>query len=62
MRLVLEPLILLEEDRHKVLYLIYYYRYLNGTNLIDLSSTNIITYRVRIRSNIKLVSNNIQKR
>ena len=60
--LVLGPLIPTQSDRHKVLCLLYHYRYLNGTDLKDLPSTDLITHRVRIRPGTKPVSHGTQKR
>ena len=60
--LTLESLISIKEDRLKVLTLLYHYRYLNSTNLMNLLYTNLITHRVRISFNIKSIFNIFQKR
>jgi hypothetical protein len=60
--LELGPLIPTEEDRHKVLCLLYHYRHLNGTDLTNLSCTDLIVHRVRIAPGTKPVNNPTQKR
>ena len=60
--LVLGLLIPSEADRHKVFCLMYHYRHLNGTDLIDLPYIDLITHRVRIKPGTKPASNSIQKR
>ena len=54
-----ELLISTKVARYKILYLFYYYRYLNNINLKNLSYIDLITYRVRIKSNMKSISNTI---
>ena len=61
-KLVLRLFIFIAKNRHKMLYLLYYYRYLNDIDLIDLLYTNIIIYRVQIKLNIKSIFINVQKR
>ena len=60
--LVLGLLIPSEADRHKVFCLMYHYRHLNETDLIDLPYIYLITHRVRIKPGTKPASNSIQKR
>ena len=60
--LVLGPLIPSQEARHNVLCLLYHYRHLNGTNLRDLPSTDMITHRVRIKPGRRPASNTVRKK
>ena len=60
--LTLGSLVTTEAQRHKVLYLLYHYRHLNGTDLTDLPYTDLITHRVRIAPGTKPASNTTQKR
>lgn len=48
--------------KHKILVLLYKYRYFNEKNLINLSFTNLMIYRVRIKSRIKSILIKYQKR
>jgi hypothetical protein len=60
--LKLEPMIFTTEDRVQVLQLLYKYRHLNGGDLTNLSCTDLITHRVRIKPRTKPANNSIQKR
>ena len=60
--LVLKSLIFTKTTRHKMLCLFYHYRYLNNTNFKNLFCIDFIIYRIRIKSNIKLIFNITQKR
>jgi hypothetical protein len=61
-KLILRLLIFSTKTRHKMLCLLYHYRHLNEKNLTNLSSTDLYTHRVRIKSDVKLVSKVVQKR
>ena len=50
------------EDRFKVLQLVYQYRHLNGTGLIDLPPTDLITHRVTLVPGTKPHAVRFQKR
>lgn len=52
---MMSSFIFTEENKFKVLRLIHAYHHLNESNLIDLFLTNIIIYKVRLTSEIKLM-------
>ena len=59
---VLGPMITTEEQRIRVLRLLYTYRHLNGEDLTNLPSTDLITHRVRVPPGAKPASSKSQKR
>ena len=60
--LILNFLISNVATRRKMLCLLHHYRHLNDIDLKNFSITNLIIHRVRIKSNIKLISCKNQKR
>jgi hypothetical protein len=58
----LSSLISSKEARHKMLCFLYHYRHLNDTDFTNLSSTNFITHRVILKSDIKSINNFKQRR
>ncbi len=61
-KLKLSSLISFKKARHKMLCFLYYYRHLNDIDLTNLSSTNLITHRVILKSEIKFANNSKQRR
>lgn len=47
--IILGPLIPSEEERHKVLRLLYQYRHLNSPDLTDLPATDLIMHRIKLK-------------
>ena len=60
--LVLNFLIFIEANRHKMLCLFYHYRHFNDTDLTNLSCIDLLIHRIRIKPDIKSTSIIIQKR
>ncbi len=60
--LKLSSLISSKKARHKVLCLLYHYRHLDETDLTNLSSTDSITHRVTLKSDIRSANNSKQRR